>query len=175
MILNLGILDLEKDKWKLLTNVIKEKLCNQNQNRLFQIDPEIEKLAEHYASLILEKWLQQASENIENSEEKDEDESQAPYESVDVHSVSTSNARTQGAEHVAIKQMDELSEYTDTNLFNSRKTIVIDAGIATDDNLKIIKSKNYNYVAVSRKRSYGDNFWDNTEERKINLSRAKSF
>jgi len=96
---------LEKDKWKLLANIIKEKLCNKN--RLFQIDPEIEKLAEHYASLILEKRLQQASEDIENSEEKDEDKSQVRYESVDVHSVSTSNARTQGAEHVAIKQMDE--------------------------------------------------------------------
>ncbi len=339
VILNLGILDLEKDKWKVLANVIKEKLCNQN--RFFQIDQEIEKLAEHYASLILEKRLQPASEKIGDIQEEHEKESQAQYESVDIHSVSTSNARTQGAEHVAIKQMDEygldhilkslqfndkriayarmlivgrmvhpaseretvrwinansaikellktdvkvydnalhrtaiklwqhheaiekqlsktarkmfsleesvilydltntylegskrgsriarqlpggkskerrndrplitlaltvdeegfpkhswlldgnisepktlkrmldeLSEYTGTNLFNSRKTIVIDAGIATDDNLKIIKSKNYNYVAVSRKRLYGDNFWDNAEERKINLSRAKSF
>ena len=337
VILNLGILDLEKDKWKVLANVIKEKLCNQN--RLFQIDQKIEKLAEHYASLILEKRLHQASENTERGNENDEGENQSRYESVDIHSVSTSNARTQGAEHVAIKQMDgygldhilrnlqfndkqivyakmliagrmvhpaseretvrwinensaikellrtdvkvydnalhrtavklwqhhesiekqlsktakkifsleesvilydltntyfdgskrgsriakpggkskerrndrplitlaltvdeegfpkqsllldgnvsepktltrmldDLSEYTDTNLFNTRKTIVIDAGIATDDNLKIIKSKNYNYVAVSRKRSYGDNFWDNAEERKINLSRAKSF
>ncbi|MCD6441630.1 MAG: transposase, partial [Candidatus Marinimicrobia bacterium] len=337
VLLNLGILDLEKDKWKLLVNVIKEKLCNQN--RFFQIDREIEKLAEHYVALILEKRLQQASEKIEDIQEEHEKESRTQYESVDIHSVSTSNARTQGAEHIAIKQMDEygfdnilrslqfddkqivyakmlivgrmvhpaseretvrwinensaikellrtdvkvydnalhrtaikiwqhhesiekqlsktaknifsleesvilydltntyfegskrgsriakpggkskerrndrplitlaltvdeegfpkqsllldgnvsepktltrmlddLSEYTDTNLFNTRKTIVIDAGIATDDNIKIIKSKNYNYVAVSRKRSYGDNFWDNAEERKINLSRAKSF
>ena len=336
VILNLGILDLEKDKWKLLVNVIKEKLCNQN--RFFQIDREIEKLAEHYVALILEKRLQQASEKIEDIQEEHEKESRTQYESVDIHSVSTSNARTQGAEHIAIKQMDEygfdnilrslqfddkqivyakmlivgrmvhpaseretvrwinensaikellrtdvkvydnalhrtaiklwqhheaiekqlsksavkifsleesvilydltntyfagskrgsriakpggkskerrndrplitlaltvdeegfpkhswlldgnvsepktlermldeLSEYTETNLFNSRKTIVIDAGIATEDNLKIIKSKNYNYVGVSRKRSYGDNFWDGSEEKQIKLSNDKT-
>ena len=336
VLLNLGILDLEKDKWKLLVNVIKEKLCNQN--RFFQIDREIEKLAEHYVALILEKRLQQASEKIEDIQEEHEKESRTQYESVDIHSVSTSNARTQGAEHIAIKQMDEygfdnilrslqfddkqivyakmlivgrmvhpaseretvrwinensaikellrtdvkvydnalhrtaiklwqhheaiekqlsksavkifsleesvilydltntyfagskrgsriakpggkskerrndrplitlaltvdeegfpkhswlldgnvsepktlarmldeLSEYTETNLFNSRKTIVIDAGIATEDNLKIIKSKNYNYVGVSRKRSYGDNFWDGSEEKQIKLSNDKT-
>jgi len=105
VILNLGILDLEKDKWKLLVNVIKEKLCNQN--RFFQIDREIEKLAEHYVALILEKRLQQASEKIEDIQEEHEKESRTQYESVDIHSVSTSNARTQGAEHIAIKQMDE--------------------------------------------------------------------
>ena len=336
VLLNLGILDLEKDKWKLLVDVIKEKLCNQN--RFFQIDREIEKLAEHYVALILEKRLQQASEKIEDIQEEHEKESRTQYESVDIHSVSTSNARTQGAEHIAIKQMDEygfdnilrslqfddkqivyakmlivgrmvhpaseretvrwinensaikellrtdvkvydnalhrtaiklwqhheaiekqlsksavkifsleesvilydltntyfagskrgsriakpggkskerrndrplitlaltvdeegfpkhswlldgnvsepktlermldeLSEYTETDLFNSRKTIVIDAGIATEDNLKIIKSKNYNYVGVSRKRSYGDNFWDGSEEKQIKLSNDKT-
>jgi len=72
------------------------------------------------------------------------------------------------------RMLDELSEYTETNLFNSRKTIVIDAGIATEDNLKIIKSKNYNYVGVSRKRSYGDNFWDGSEEKQIKLSNDKT-
>ncbi|MBL7066408.1 MAG: IS1634 family transposase [Candidatus Marinimicrobia bacterium] len=327
---------MEKDKWKLLANVIKETLCNQN--RIFQIDPEIEKMAEHYAALILEKRLQQAAENIESSEKSDENENRAQYESVDIHSVSTSNARTQGAEHVAVKQMDEygfdnilrdlqfddkqiiytkmliagrmvhpaseretvrwinensaikellrtdvkvydnalhrtaiklwqyheaiekqlsksavkmfsleesvilydltntyfegskrgswiakpggcskerrndrplitlaltvdeegfpkqswlldgnvsepgtlermlndLSEYTETNLFNSKKTIVMDAGIATDDNLKIIKSKNYNYVAVSRKQSYGNNFWDDSKEKQLELKDDKT-
>jgi len=35
---------------------------------------------------------------------------------------------------------------------SSRQTIVMDAGIATEENLELIKQKGYNYVAVSRKR-----------------------
>lgn len=34
----------------------------------------------------------------------------------------------------------------------AKQTIVIDAGIATEDNLKLIKDKQYHYVCVSRKR-----------------------
>lgn len=35
---------------------------------------------------------------------------------------------------------------------NSKQTIVMDAGIATEDNLELIKAKGYKYVVVSRKR-----------------------
>lgn len=57
-----------------------------------------------------------------------------------------------------------------------KKTIVIDAGIATEDNLeKIKKSKyNFNYVAVSRKHSYDDNFWQGSQEEQIKLSDKKT-
>lgn len=57
-----------------------------------------------------------------------------------------------------------------------KKTIVIDAGIATEDNLeKIKKSKyNFNYVAVSRKHSYDDNFWQGSQEEQIKLADKKT-
>ncbi len=59
-------------------------------------------------------------------------------------------------------------------LFPHEKTIVIDAGIATEDNLTLIKKKGYKYVAVSRKRSYGDSFWDKGQEEKICLADDKT-
>jgi len=59
-------------------------------------------------------------------------------------------------------------------LFPHEKTIVIDAGIATEDNLTLIKKKGYKYVAVSRKRSYGDSFWDKAQEEKICLADDKT-
>jgi transposase len=34
----------------------------------------------------------------------------------------------------------------------AKQTIVIDAGIATDDNIELIDEKNYNYICVSRKK-----------------------
>ncbi|MCK4554942.1 IS1634 family transposase [Candidatus Parcubacteria bacterium] len=54
--------------------------------------------------------------------------------------------------------------------------IVIDAGIATEDNLEKIKSSKYNfdYVAVSRKRSYDDNFWHGSQEEQIKLADKKT-
>jgi len=35
---------------------------------------------------------------------------------------------------------------------NTKKTVVMDAGIATEDNLALLREKNYDYVCVSRKR-----------------------
>lgn len=70
------------------------------------------------------------------------------------------------------KMLDELSNVVDG--FNQQKTIVIDAGIATEDNLEIIKRKQFKYVAVSRKKSYGDDFWQDSEEQEIRLSDKKS-
>jgi hypothetical protein len=43
----------------------------------------------------------------------------------------------------------DLESHTNTT---SKKTIVMDAGIATDENLALIKEKGYDYVCVSRKR-----------------------
>lgn len=58
--------------------------------------------------------------------------------------------------------------------FDIRKTIVIDAGIATDENLALIRNAKFEYVAVSRKRSYDDGFWDKAKEEKIMLGDNKS-
>jgi hypothetical protein len=70
------------------------------------------------------------------------------------------------------KMLDELSNVVDG--FNSQKTIVIDAGIATEDNLEIIKRKQFKYLAVSRKKSYGDDFWQGSQEQQIKLSDEKT-
>jgi transposase len=42
--------------------------------------------------------------------------------------------------------------------------IVMDAGIATEDNLALVRRKNFKYVAVSRKASYKADFWDTQNE-----------
>ena len=59
------------------------------------------------------------------------------------------------------------------NLFSSQRTIVMDAGIATEDNVALIK-KSFKYVAVSRKRTYDDSFWSEEEPEKIALSDGKT-
>ncbi len=70
------------------------------------------------------------------------------------------------------KVLEQLSKSDNTE----KKTIVIDAGIATEDNLEKIKSSKYNfdYVAVSRKRSYDDNFWHGSQEEQIKLADKKT-
>jgi len=45
--------------------------------------------------------------------------------------------------------IDDLGNYSSST---SKQTIVIDAGIATEDNLTLIREKGYKYVCVSRKR-----------------------
>jgi transposase len=45
--------------------------------------------------------------------------------------------------------IEDLSKYTSTG---TKHTIVMDAGIATEDNLLLLQEKNYKYVCVSRKR-----------------------
>ncbi len=59
-------------------------------------------------------------------------------------------------------------------LFSSERTIVMDAGIATEDNIALIKKSGYTYVVVSRKRSYEDAFWSKADEEKIALSDGKT-
>ena len=331
LVLNLGFLDLQPDKWKELANTIESEI--HKQPRLFVTDPQIEKLAKHYAKVIVREKLNKESERA--ASEKAADRLSADYQSVDVNSVSSSEARTIGAEHAVLAQMreykfdkmlkelgftdsqvnyakiliagrlvhpsseretarwanedsailellqakinvydtalhrtavllwehhdkieqrlsqaareifglketiilydltntyfegskkgskiakhakskdkrndrplitlaltldaqgfpkqskvyegnvsepgtlekmlDELSNVVDG--FNCQKTIVIDAGIATEDNLEIIKRKQFKYLAVSRKKSYGDDFWQGSQEQQIKLSDEKT-
>jgi hypothetical protein len=331
LVLNLGFLDLQPDKWKELANTIESEI--HKQPRLFVTDPQIEKLAKHYAKVIVREKLNKESERA--ASEKAADRLSADYQSVDVNSVSSSEARKIGAEHVVLAQMREykfdkiLKElgFTDNQLnyakiliagrlvhpsseretarwanedsailellqakinvydtalhrtavllwehhdkieqrlsqaareifglketiilydltntyfegskkgskiakhakskdkrndrplitlaltldaqgfpkqskvyegnvsepgtlekmldelsnvvdgFNCQKTIVIDAGIATEDNLQIIKRKQFKYLAVSRKKSYGDDFWQGSQEQQIKLSDEKT-
>jgi Transposase DDE domain len=68
--------------------------------------------------------------------------------------------------------LEELN--ADSPLFNSEKTIVMDAGIATEDNLALVRLKNFKYVAVSRKASYKAGFWDTENEKELVLADGKT-
>lgn len=59
---------------------------------------------------------------------------------------------------------------THRNEFDFPKTIVIDAGIASEENLEMIKIQNFNYVAISRKKTYEENFWETGIEKTIFLN-----
>ncbi len=62
LVLNLGFLDLDQDKWKELANTIESEI--HKQSRLFVTDPEIERLAKHYAKVIVKEKLNQESERV---------------------------------------------------------------------------------------------------------------
>ena len=52
-------------------------------------------------------------------------------------------------------------------LLVSEKTIVMDAGIASDQNLKLIQSYGFHYLAVSRKRTFPPSFWKDAKQQEI--------
>jgi len=56
------------------------------------------------------------------------------------------------------------------DVFVLSKTVVIDAGIATEDNLALIKEQGFKYIAVSRKKSYEEDFWYGSKEKELELS-----
>ena len=59
-------------------------------------------------------------------------------------------------------------------LFSGERTIVMDAGIATEDNIALIRKNGYKYVVVSRKKSFEDSFWPEMDEEKVTLSDGKT-
>jgi hypothetical protein len=103
LVLNLGFLDLHPDKWKELANTIENEV--HKQPRLFVTDPQIEKLAKHYAKVIVREKLNKESERVAG--DKAADRLSADYQTVDVNSVNSSEVRKIGAEHVVLAQMRE--------------------------------------------------------------------
>ena len=102
LLLNMGFLDLPKDQWKELANAIESEL--HGQKSLFSgTNSEIEKLAKHYARVIIKERLNKESEKIEQEHDREESE----YETVDINSVSTSDSRTIGIEHVVTSSIQE--------------------------------------------------------------------
>ena len=51
-----------------------------------------------------------------------------------------------------------------------RKTIVIDAGIATEENIALLKAQQVSYIAVSRKQSYDPLLWAQSQEVRVPLN-----
>jgi hypothetical protein len=103
LLLNLGFLDLPRDQWKELANTIESEL--HGHQSLFSQNSEIEKLAKHYASVIIKEKLNKESEIVEG--QRDKTESESLFETVDINSVSTSDSRSIGVEHVVASSMQE--------------------------------------------------------------------
>ena len=70
--------------------------------------------------------------------------------------------------------LDDLDKEVQVDFFTRTKTIVIDAGIASEANIKLISGKGLKYVAVSRKRTYDEGLWDKSEEQEISLSGSRN-
>jgi len=96
-VLNLGPLELDKDKWKDLANRIEE--ITTGQKRLLNADEEIEKLARHYANLLAQQQIAEKAE--QSSQEPD-------FQTLDVNELSSSEGICIGPEHAGLAAMKQL-------------------------------------------------------------------
>jgi hypothetical protein len=104
IVLNLGFIDLPQNRWKELANVIESEI--HKEKRLFKSDIEIENLARHYASIIIKEQIQNRSEIIKSDNEAITNKTEEPtYERIDIDSVSTSDVKTIGAEHIIVEAL----------------------------------------------------------------------
>ena len=97
-ILNLGRLEIPREKWKLLADMIEAKV--KGYRKLFVQDEEIERLAVQYANLIIRKGLIRGEVLVEEEEPE--------YETIDIKSVTDETARTIGGEYVGVEALKEL-------------------------------------------------------------------
>ncbi len=99
IVLNLGTLDFPKEKWKELANAVESEL--HGEHYILPLDPEIEGLAKHYSELIIK-------ERLKNKQEGPEAKKQPPdYENVDLNTITLSDSRTVGCEHIVLNQLEE--------------------------------------------------------------------
>ena len=104
IVLNLGFIDLPQNKWKELANVIESEI--HKEKRLFTSDIEIENLARHYAGVIIKEQIKNRSEIIKSDNKNIIKKIEKPtYERVDIDSVSTSDVKTIGAEHIIVEAL----------------------------------------------------------------------
>jgi len=99
LILNLGILDLSRDKWKILADSIESKLHNTPILFDLERDSEIEGLATHYSKVIINNRLLASDIKIINPKSE--------YETIDINSVKTSDSKQIGLEHLCLSQLNE--------------------------------------------------------------------
>ncbi len=100
IVLDLGKLFIAKEYWKQLANRI-EEIVN-GQQSLIEIDKDIEALANHYASLLIDKKLKR-QKGLNEIELKETD-----FEQVDINSVTTNNLRSIGAEYVGLETLNKI-------------------------------------------------------------------
>ena len=102
VLLDLGTLEIPREQWKMLADTIEAKLSGQNS--LFRVDKEIEKLAAHYAQMIVQRHLQSPQEAPAAQAAPE-----ACYETVDLNSLQNLQSRTIGGEYAglaACKRLD---------------------------------------------------------------------
>jgi transposase len=100
-LLELGKLELPQSQWKHLADRIEQIVMGQQ--RIIPVQPDIEKLAQHYASLLINKRIEVPQKTIAA-----EDEPVEEYRTVDVNSVDTQQVRTIGAEYVGLSYFQRL-------------------------------------------------------------------
>jgi len=102
-LLDLGKLELPKNKWKHLADRIEQIV--RGQGRLIPVESDIEQLAQHYASLLIKRKIElpQKEQAVVEQESVSEE-----YRRVDVNSVTTQEIRTIGAEHVGLSYFKRL-------------------------------------------------------------------
>jgi transposase len=100
VLLNLGRLELPKDNWKALANRIQELF--RGQPRLTAVSAEVERLAQHYATLLKERTKERGGSQSEPTEP------QALIRSVDLRSVRVTTVRSIGAEYVGVAEARRL-------------------------------------------------------------------
>jgi len=109
-LLNLGTLEIARDRHKALANLIESKLSKSDQTSLFEESPELVGLADHFAEILVRKRLQsQGIRQPEEASEQGEESALGPrYETVDIHTLCHSDGRTVGIEHIALSQLQQL-------------------------------------------------------------------
>ena len=109
VVLNMGRLDLPPEQWKALANAIEEQLNNQTPFAFGEDSPEVEKLAGHFARMIVSKSFNQAQDEADEKGVTSDTPPQpqaAYYQNVDVNSVKTTESKSIGAEYVIAEQMN---------------------------------------------------------------------
>jgi transposase len=97
VVLNLGTLELSKDKWTELAQRIEELISGQK--RLLPCATEIESLAQHYNKL----YVRQQLANTNDIDKREHD-----FQSVDVNALRSSEAKSIGKEHLAFQTLQKL-------------------------------------------------------------------
>jgi len=101
VVMNLGKLEISKEKWKKLANRIEEVAYGQEM-RLIEAPQEIEALAQHYAHLLIKKQLAEKKEKQQSINQEQD------FESINVNAVSSSENKRIGSEHVGLEAMKSL-------------------------------------------------------------------
>lgn len=108
VVLNMGELDLPQHLWKDLADAIEEQINNQSCLGFGERNAEVEKLAAHYAQMIVSKSFNEKQQQADADTSADE-ALPVPgphYQRVDIHSVKTSESKSIGAEYVMAEQMN---------------------------------------------------------------------